>query len=178
MSDPPVFTVADLEAQPVLDLPSFTNDDAVDLGEERFRRPEDVGQGAEAIEKRLGDRLGVAAGNGLEKHELEKLVIAKRLGVFAEALLQALAMPMIMRNAGTRLVQSAHASWRGERVKISQPVSVTPTLCSYCAESERSRVTAVQPSDRIFTCGRPRLIIGSTVKIMPGFSTTPSPGEP
>lgn len=28
----PVFTVADLEAQPRLDQPSFTNDDAVDLG--------------------------------------------------------------------------------------------------------------------------------------------------
>ena len=34
----------------------------------------------------------------------------------------------------------------GESVKISQPVSVTPTVCSNCAESERSRVTAVQPS--------------------------------
>ena len=32
MSDLPVFTVADLEAQPQLDVDSFTNDDAVDLG--------------------------------------------------------------------------------------------------------------------------------------------------
>ena len=39
----------------------------------------------------------------------------------------------------------------GERVKISQPVSVTPTVCSNWADSDRSRVTAVQPSDRIFT---------------------------
>ena len=39
----------------------------------------------------------------------------------------------------------------GDSVKISQPVSVTPTECSNCADSERSRVTAVQPSDRIFT---------------------------
>ena len=42
------------------------------------------------------------------------------------------------------------------------------TVCSNCADSERSRVTAVQPSDSTFTCGRPRLIIGSTVKNMPG----------
>ena len=34
MSDLPVYTVADLEAgQPVLDVPSFSNDDAVRLGE-------------------------------------------------------------------------------------------------------------------------------------------------
>ncbi|ANJ26158.1 heme-degrading domain-containing protein [Agromyces aureus] len=32
MSDLPVFTVADLEAQPQLDVGSFVNDDAVDLG--------------------------------------------------------------------------------------------------------------------------------------------------
>jgi len=32
MSELPVFTVADLEAQPALDVETFTNDDAVDLG--------------------------------------------------------------------------------------------------------------------------------------------------
>lgn len=32
MTDLPVFTVADLEAQPALDVATFTNDDAVDLG--------------------------------------------------------------------------------------------------------------------------------------------------
>lgn len=32
MSDLPVFTVADLEAQPTLDIAAFTPDDAVDLG--------------------------------------------------------------------------------------------------------------------------------------------------
>ena len=63
-------------------------------------------------------------------------------------------------------------------VNTSQPVSVTPTVCSNWAESSRSRVTAVQPSGRIFTCGLPRLIIGSMVKSMPGSSTTPSPGSP
>src|ERR1700692_1137480 len=68
--------------------------------------------------------------------------------------------------------------WRSDSVKISTPLAVTPTECSNCADSERSRVTAVQPSDRIFTCGLPRLIIGSMVKNMPGLSTTPSPGRP
>ena len=66
----------------------------------------------------------------------------------------------------------------GELVKISQPALVTPMVCSNWADSERSRVTAVQPSDSTFTCGRPRLIIGSTVKNMPGRSTMPSPGRP
>jgi uncharacterized protein (UPF0303 family) len=32
MSELPVFTAADLEAQPALDVETFTNDDAVDLG--------------------------------------------------------------------------------------------------------------------------------------------------
>jgi uncharacterized protein (UPF0303 family) len=32
MTDLPVFTVADLEAQPALDVATFTNDDAVELG--------------------------------------------------------------------------------------------------------------------------------------------------
>src|SRR3954453_7136774 len=67
---------------------------------------------------------------------------------------------------------------RSDSVKISTPVAVTPTECSNCADSERSRVTAVQPSERIFTCGLPRLIIGSIVKNMPGLSCTPSPGRP
>ncbi len=32
MSDLPVFTAADVAAQPIIDLPAFGNDDAVDLG--------------------------------------------------------------------------------------------------------------------------------------------------
>ena len=32
MTELPTFTVADLEAEPMLDLPTFTQDDAVDLG--------------------------------------------------------------------------------------------------------------------------------------------------
>ncbi len=63
----------------------------------------------------------------------------------------------------------------GLLVKISQPSSVMPIECSNCAESERSRVTAVQPSSSSFTSGRPMLIIGSTVKNMPGRSSGPVP---
>ena len=36
----------------------------------------------------------------------------------------------------------------GEKVNTSTPFGVTPTVCSNCADSERSRVTAVQPSDK------------------------------
>src|SRR5688572_3432372 len=66
----------------------------------------------------------------------------------------------------------------GERVKISQPLSVTPMVCSNWADKERSRVTAVQPSDSTFTSGLPELIIGSMVKNIPGFNMIPSPGRP
>ena len=65
-----------------------------------------------------------------------------------------------------------------ERVKISTPFSVMPTECSNWADSDRSRVTAVQPSARISSCQSPTLIIGSIVKIIPGLSTTPVPGVP
>jgi len=65
----------------------------------------------------------------------------------------------------------------GESVKISQPSSVVPTMCSNCAERLRSRVTAVQPSSSTFTSGRPALTIGSTVNTMPGWSVGPSPSD-
>src|ERR1700682_5697691 len=65
---------------------------------------------------------------------------------------------------------------RCDSVKISTPWAVTPTECSNCADSERSRVTAVQPSDRILTCGLPRLIIRSRGEEMPGFRGTPPAG--
>ena len=44
----------------------------------------------------------------------------------------------------------------GESVKISTPVSVTPTECSNCAESERSRVTA-----RFYRLDRSRSLPGN-----------------
>src|SRR5262249_14842099 len=61
----------------------------------------------------------------------------------------------------------------GESVKISTPASVTATVCSNWAESERSRVTAVQPSESTFPCGRPRLIIASPPHHIPGRRPTP-----
>ena len=166
---------------------------AVDLAQPLGPRGNDFGEGAEAREQRLGERLDVAARDGAKQHQFEQFVIGQRLGAgLAEAVAQPLAMAEIMRrasasSAGGRRLRHARGSRRsvgrmvqpfGDSVKISQPVSVTPIVCSNCADSERSRVTAVQPSDRIFTCGRPRLIIGSMVKNMPGFSTTPSPRRP
>ena len=76
------------------------------------------------------------------------------------------------------LSKAACPSPLGLFVKISQPVSVMPIECSNWADSERSRVTAVQPSSSSFTSARPMLIIGSTVKNMPGRSSGPVPGRP
>src|SRR5690606_1609004 len=70
-----------------------------------------------------------------------------------------------------QLLREGHSRPAGEWVNTSTPVSVTPTVCSNCADSSRSRVTAVQPSESTFTCGLPRLIIGSMVKSMPGSIT-------
>src|SRR5690606_2866688 len=66
----------------------------------------------------------------------------------------------------------------GVRVRISTPSAVTTTVCSHCAESERSLVTTVQPSGNTRVWRLPALIIGSMVKVMPSCSTTPSPGRP
>ena len=66
--------------------------------------------------------------------------------------------------------------WRVDSVKISTPVSVTPIVCSNCADRLLSRVTAVQPSLRIFVPKWPALIIGSIVKNIPSSRIRPVPG--
>src|SRR6185503_19311839 len=49
---------------------------------------------AEALDQALGHRLGVTAGDGVEQHQLEQLVVGQRLRPAGdEAILQALAMP-------------------------------------------------------------------------------------
>jgi len=55
-------------------------------------------------------------------------------------------------------------SWH---VRISGPDAVINTVCSKWADSEPSSVTAVQPSLKIFTPGRPALTMGSIAKVMP-----------
>src|SRR5690606_21551556 len=141
----------------------------------------------EAGQQVLGDLLGVPARQDDVQHELHELVVLDVMGAqFEEALPGTIAVTDIVRRGLRQTVSGragplAHSTcspgWRGlnsprgERVKISWPVSVMPIECSACALSVRSRVTAVQPSDRIFTWGRPRLIIGSMVKIMPGLSS-------
>src|SRR5581483_7546610 len=153
--------------------------DALHFHELRLGGGEDLREGAEALQEGLGQRLGVRLADHLEEEQFEQFVVAQRLAAFpAEAFLGALAVADIVRRFARLFAEALHAPWRGDAVKISQPVAVTPTVCSYWAERERSRVTAVHPSERIFTCGRPRLIMGSTVKIMPGRSSTPSPGLP
>ena len=54
--------------------------DAVDLAEPGFGRGKHLGETAEAGEQRLGDRLNVAAGQGLKKDQFEQLVVGDRVG--------------------------------------------------------------------------------------------------
>src|SRR5690554_482959 len=169
----------------------------LDSGQTRLAGGEDAGKRTEFAQQRLGQRLGVAPGNGQLQGQFEQFVIFERVTPhLEEAFAHPLAMPGMVVDArigrwkaglGEFVGPVAHQAARtasglnnppGDRVKISWPVSVMPMECSHCADRVRSRVTAVQPSERIFTSGRPRLIIGSMVKIMPGLSGTPVPGLP
>jgi hypothetical protein len=103
------------------------------------------------------------------------------LGVFQWLSSRIAAAPDTVGRATRRQAERSQVGWKrpaGERVKISTPVSVTPTECSNWAESERSLVTAVQSSSSTLVSGRPRLIMGSTVKNMPGSSIGPVPQRP
>ena len=63
----------------------------------------------------LGDRLGVAAGDGREQHQLEQLVVGERLGAAGdEALLQALAV------AGTQVGLGKERGLSGARTAVLQ----------------------------------------------------------
>ena len=71
--------------------------DAVDLHQPRRRGGEHLGEGAEAPDQLLGDRLHVAARDRAEQHELQQLVI--RQGVAAhlrEARPQPVAVAVVM----------------------------------------------------------------------------------
>jgi hypothetical protein len=56
-------------------------------------------------------------------------------------------------------------------VKISQPSSVTSSVCSNCAVLLPSLVTLVQSSGHVLSRQLPRLIIGSIVNVIPGLHT-------
>ena len=79
---------------------------------------------------------------------------------------------------GRRVRAHRSLSSPGVRVRISTPSRVTATVCSHCADNLRSLVTTVQPSGSNLVWRAPSLIIGSMVKVMPSFSTMPSPGRP
>src|SRR5690606_15851960 len=66
----------------------------------------------------------------------------------------------------------------GSRGSISAPSAGSATLRSPCAGSLRSLVTTVQASGSSRVWRLASLIIGSMVKVMPSFSTTPVPGRP
>src|SRR4029453_6748195 len=59
------------------------------------------------------------------------------------------------------------------RVSVSLPSSVTRIVCSKCAASEPSAVTAVHSSSSMRTSGRPAVTIGSTANTMPGSRRGP-----
>src|SRR5439155_3644802 len=63
-------------------------------------------------------------------------------------------------------------------VSIHGSPAVTATVCSKCADRLLSRVTAVQPSARTFTAGRPAFTIGSMASTIPSASRGPRPGSP
>ena len=66
----------------------------------------------------------------------------------------------------------------GHGVRIRKPLSVTATMCSHCADKERSLVTTVQPSASCRMSRLPALSMGSMVKTMPASSLSPSPRRP
>ena len=70
--------------------------------------------------------------------------------------------------SGTSLTLSAAQTIADEELLTFHGVDVTT-----CADKDLSFVTAVQPSLSIFTPNFPALIIGSIVKVMPGFSSIP-----
>src|SRR5262249_5872891 len=163
--------------------------DAVDLAQRLVAGAEHAGKAAEALQQRLGDRFRVLARNGIEQQQFKQLVVGEGAGAAGEeALAQALAVAEVVRlvgaapRQGEAILLRGQVRWggrsspAGERVKISKPAAVTATVCSNCADSERSRVTAVHPSSSTFTSWRPALIIGSTVKNMPSRRASPTPG--
>jgi len=82
----------------------------------------------------------------------------------------------MLRNL-SRAYQQGPAASRGF-VKIHGPFAVTATVCSKCAESLPSAVTAVHLSLRIRTPGPPEFTIGSIARTIPSCSRGPCPGSP
>ena len=150
-----------------------------------------LGEMHPARENDLVDDLGAARDERLDRVVAAEALaepivrgferVAERLDgsdVAAQRLLQRAAVDQRRR----RWLGAAHrrqAARSAElKVKTSNPVGVTSTVCSHCADREWSLVTTVQPSDRSFTSRLPALTIGSTVIVMPGTSSTPVPGRP
>ena len=106
-----------------------------------------------------------------------RMYVAGTLSRKAERLLQ-VTHDALMEGIAAGQLQVGWKRSAGDRVKISQPEAVIPTECSNCAESDLSRVTAVQSSASTLVSALPRFTIGSMVKNMPGSSTGPVPGRP
>ena len=69
----------------------------VDFGEPRRFGGDRLGERAETLDQRLGERLDVAPRDGAKQHQLDQLVIGDGLGAgLQQALAQARAMSVVM----------------------------------------------------------------------------------
>ena len=96
-----------------LQLHDDAGGDAVDLGKPGFGRGDHVGERAETLDQRLGERFDVAAGNRPEQHQLQQFVVSQRLGAdIPEACAKPLPMAMEMRRLGQFRLGFSHAAAR------------------------------------------------------------------
>jgi len=63
-------------------------------------------------------------------------------------------------------------------VRISQPVFVTNTVCSNCADQLPSTVRSVQPSLSCEITGLPSVVMGSIAIVIPARKIGPLPTRP
>ena len=106
-----------------LDLVDRRVADALDFAQPRDRRMNHLGKGAECLEQRFGQRLGVAPGQRRKQRHLQQFVIAQRIGPgVVKALAQPLAMAVIMRRLGG-FDRLRFAGLRGHRPQHAAPAS-------------------------------------------------------
>jgi hypothetical protein len=71
--------------------------DTLDLLQPLGRRVDHLRERAEARQQQLGDRLGIAAGNGGKQQQLKQLIVGHRIRAAGKALLQAVAVARMQR---------------------------------------------------------------------------------
>ena len=114
-------------AQGVVDMPGQVAQQSPGRGGHRARRAKLVDQGLLALPEpgSQGGKRGRRHGRGQPLHAQASAGAGRTLSV---------------------ATKSGGGGLPADRVSTSYPLSVTSTVCSHCADSERSRVTMVQPS--------------------------------